>query len=137
MTDQSQKDKKFFVGIKGVIKDTEGRFLMVQDMTKHDFWDVPGGKIDANETVQEALAREIAEELPGSTNLRIGELLYVHRLQKDLRENTSLVLVFYAIELDFPNGVHLSEEHRAYEWLHLDEVRRRASEGVAELTTVL
>ena len=49
-------------------------------------WEFPGGKIEAGETPQEALAREIREEL--ATEIKVGDLIYT-------------------IEYDYPN-FHLS-----------------------------
>ena len=73
-----------------------------------DGWEFPGGKIEAGETPQEALKREIMEEL--DTKVKIGNLIDT-------------------IEYDYPN-FHLSgelklKEHENAKWLtkeHLDEV---------------
>lgn len=50
----------------GVIRDREGRILITQ-RAKHahqgGLWEFPGGKLEAGETVQQALARELAEEV--------------------------------------------------------------------------
>ncbi|WP_124054021.1 (deoxy)nucleoside triphosphate pyrophosphohydrolase [Arcanobacterium ihumii] len=55
------RDGKVFAAQRG-----EGRALA-------GFWEFPGGKIEANETGQEALARELREEL--LTEAEVGEFL--------------------------------------------------------------
>jgi 8-oxo-dGTP diphosphatase len=50
----------------GVLVQSDGLFLMTSRPTGkvyEGYWEFPGGKIEADETVQEALARELAEEL--------------------------------------------------------------------------
>ena len=50
----------------GVIRDGDGRILITQ-RAKHahqgGFWEFPGGKLEAGEPVQQALARELEEEV--------------------------------------------------------------------------
>ena len=50
----------------GVILDEEGRILITrraEDTHQGGLWEFPGGKVEPGETVQSALARELAEEL--------------------------------------------------------------------------
>lgn len=80
-----------------------------------DGWEFPGGKVEANESLEDALVREIKEEL--DTEIEVGELLDT-------------------IEYDYPN-FHLSmacfictvksgelilKEHEAAKWLNKDNL---------------
>lgn len=50
----------------GVLLDREGRFLLTsrpQGKVYEDYWEFPGGKLEAGETVEQALRRELQEEL--------------------------------------------------------------------------
>lgn len=50
----------------GVIRDAEGRILLTQRQQHQDFaqcWEFPGGKIEPGETAEQALRRELREEV--------------------------------------------------------------------------
>jgi 8-oxo-dGTP pyrophosphatase MutT (NUDIX family) len=56
------------LGVRGLVLDPEGRVFLV----KHSYvngWHMPGGGVEAGETAQEALARELMEE----GNIRIEQ----------------------------------------------------------------
>ncbi len=112
--------KKFFVGVKAVIHDEQKGYLLLQ-RASHDaapgHWDMPGGRIEDNESFGEALSREIAEELPGSSLVSVGDLLGSFRLPFDVSEDTGLVLLFFEVKAKLPKEVVLSEEHQAYLWV--------------------
>lgn len=110
--------KKFYVGVKGVVRDkNRGIILLHRDYKSGDYWDVPGGRIDGDEDLTQALTRELDEELPGITSIKVGELLGAHRLQKDIEGDTSLVLLYFLVDATLPDPVILSEEHESYTWL--------------------
>jgi 8-oxo-dGTP diphosphatase len=128
--------KHFFVGVKAVII-KDGKILLLKDSSRPDFWDVPGGRIDENETIQEALLRELDEELPGIINPRIGNLIDAYRIPGSIKDDMGLVLLFYAVEADFPEKITLSSEHTEYEWLDFEEANARGSDAIQSMLKTL
>lgn len=118
----------FSVGIKAVIV-KDGKVLLLHKRSK-DLWEGPGGKIDENETIDETLQRELAEELVGIKNIQIGEILHAQRLPGKVLGDTALLLVWYRVDADFPDGINLSDEHDAYAWLDKQDAINTASDEI-------
>ena len=60
--------------VAAVIKDKDKIFITKRGYGEFmDMWEFPGGKIEQGETSQEALEREIIEEL--ATKIKVGELI--------------------------------------------------------------
>jgi len=55
----------------GGIVEVENHFLMIR---RHDLWDIPKGKVDEGETMEEAAIREVEEEC-GLNNIILGNLI--------------------------------------------------------------
>lgn len=126
--------KTFFVGVKGVIV-KDDKVLLIKASQKvegRDHWEVPGGRIDADESIDEALLRELNEEVPNITNIKTHEILHAHRVQHDVKNSISLVLIFYRVSADFNGEIELSEEHVDYRWATQDEALELAHPTVAK-----
>ena len=66
----------------GVMIAPDGRYLMAQrpaDKPYGGYWEFPGGKLEAGESVEAALARELHEEL----GIEVTESLRWHTLEHD------------------------------------------------------
>lgn len=112
--------KTFHVGVKGVIVQ-DNKVLLLHTNPHHENrgkrWELPGGRIDKNETIQQTLKRELQEELPNIQNIEITEVLSAFRLLKDIWGDKSLVLIFYKVNADFKGGQpELSDEHLEWQW---------------------
>ena len=73
-------------------------------------WEFPGGKIEAGETPQEALVREIKEEL--ETEIRVGEL--IETIEYDYPTFHLSMDCFWA---EIVSGDLVLNEHEAAKWL--------------------
>lgn len=78
-------------------------------------WEFPGGKIEVGETPQEALRREIIEEL--DTEIRVGEL--IDTIEYDYPDFHLSMECFWC---EIVNGKLKLKEHEAAKWLTREEL---------------
>lgn len=110
--------KKFYVGIKAVVTDdSKGILLLGRDYASGNFWDTPGGRIDDDENFEQTLKRELSEELPGITDIKLQKLVGATRIHKDIETDTGLVLVYFSVNAKLPEPINLSDEHNSYKWI--------------------
>jgi 8-oxo-dGTP diphosphatase len=120
--------KTFFVGIKGVIVSND-KVLLLQKRGEGDFWEVPGGRVDANESLDQTLIRELQEEVPNIEKIKVGRVLDAYRLHKDIEDNVSLTLIFFKVEAEFNGDPQISQEHQAWQWVTKEQAVEIASES--------
>ncbi|MDO8626752.1 MAG: nucleotide exchange factor GrpE [Candidatus Magasanikbacteria bacterium] len=69
-----QVEKKYpIIAVGALIYNQAGKILLVRGPKFGDFWTIPGGKVDLGETVEQALRREIKEEI----SVEIGKVEFV------------------------------------------------------------
>jgi 8-oxo-dGTP pyrophosphatase MutT (NUDIX family) len=117
--------QQFFVGVKAVIRQDE-KYLVL----KHDkgHWDLPGGRIDGNETIEEALLRELAEEIPNIRGVKVGKQIMSYRVPGKIFGETGLVLLCYEVEISRVESIELGQEHTGYYWMTSEEIKKLPSD---------
>ena len=82
-------------------------------------WEIPGGRLEPEETLYDGLRREIREEC-GELGIEIIHPLTIDQFTRD--DGERITLVNY---LCWPlnDRVQLSAEHQAYDWVSLDKAR--------------
>ena len=82
-----------------------------------DWWEFPGGKIEAGETPEEALVREIKEEL--ATDITVDK--FITTVEYDYPEFHLIMDCFWC---SIAHGELTLLEHEAAKWLPLDDLRQ-------------
>jgi len=114
---------KLYVGIKGVIFQAKKLLVLRREIPKQAaFWDLPGGRLEAEEDFTTGLKRELAEELPGLNSYRVGGLLGARKNLSRTSDGTELVILYYQI-FATPFQVKISSEHTGFDWLNLATVK--------------
>jgi len=111
----------YMVGTRGIaIHDDKILLLKWRKQTGELYWDLPGGRLDVGESPEEALRREISEELPGNTVASIDGLVDV-ALDHHLDGDSPIIMINYRITLSSPS-ITISPEHTEFAWLTASEL---------------
>ena len=110
-------ETKIIEVVAAVIFDAEGRIFATQRGYGEwkGWWEFPGGKIEAGETPQEALKREIREEL--DAEIEVGELMKI--IEYDYPKFHLKMQCFHCRLL----GRVTLKEHEAAKWLAPKELQ--------------
>jgi 8-oxo-dGTP pyrophosphatase MutT (NUDIX family) len=115
----------FHLGIKALIRSQTGEVLLMQANpanlkgTQKGYWDLPGGRVQKGDSVEDTLKREVFEE----TAIReISDIQPVNMVLSNLRipmsndESVGLILSIYTVAVPNNAKIVLSDEHVMYEW---------------------
>jgi 8-oxo-dGTP diphosphatase len=118
---------RFLGGVAALIYDSRTeRYLLLKRSSEKDFgpgnWECVTGRVDQGEGFEEALYREIQEEvgLMVSASFIIGT---THFYRGAERPEDELIGVVYCCEVVGETAVQLSQEHSEYRWVTLEDVQ--------------
>lgn len=102
----------------GVILDSEANILLTRradDAHQGGLWEFPGGKVESGESLCEALARELAEEL----DIRIGRAEPLLEVRHDYGDKHVLLDVHLIREFE---GEARGMEHQPLAWVSVQQL---------------
>ena len=105
--------------VAAVIKKNNLYFIAQRNRNKHFayYWEFPGGKVDKQETFENALKREIKEEL--SINIRV----FNHIASEKHKDEKIDVIVHYYLCESLNKNIILSE-HEDMKWLQKNDLKQ-------------
>ena len=107
---------KYIRVVAAVIRDDDKIFATARGYGEYKgWWEFPGGKIEKGETPQQALVREIKEEL--TADIKVGEL--IHTIEYDYPEFHLSMDCFWA---EVTGGQLVLKESEAARWLGKNEL---------------
>jgi len=101
------------IGAFAVILDDFSRVLLCH-RTDQDMWNLPGGRVEADESPWDAVIREVTEEV--GLSVQVKRLLGVYAVPA----RTDLVLNFLCVPIG--GTIRLSDEADAIQWFDLLEI---------------
>lgn len=132
----SGKEDCFHLGAKALIRNTQGQLLLLQKNAKKPhavnerLWDLPGGRIQRNESLEEALKREVYEETGLQNIIQTDPFTIVlSNIRIPLQDHdVGLIFAVYLCSIQDDNApIQLSDEHQRYIWV----LPREAAEFLA------
>jgi ADP-ribose pyrophosphatase YjhB (NUDIX family) len=122
----------------GIVTNELGELLMIFRRGK---WDLPKGKLDAGETIEECAVREVTEET-GVSNLQLGNLIAVTKheyFDKFQQQDVLKESHWYSMKVaGVPALIAQTEEDiTAIEWTKPEEIRARLQNSFDTIIEVL
>jgi mutator protein MutT len=111
------------VAAKAIVRDGNGRILLIRrpvDAARQPgLWDLPGGKMDPGETLQDTLVREAREET--GIAVSVGAPIHIGHFAMD-----PVWVTCVSFACDYTGGeIRLSDEHDDFAWIDVAEIDDR------------
>lgn len=105
------------ISIKGLLF-KDNKILLLK--TPADRWELPGGRMNFGESVEQAFYREISEEI-GFENIKIGNLINTWSFTYTREDIDHHFIVFDFEIFTDESKIKLSDEHTEYRWFKKDD----------------
>jgi 8-oxo-dGTP pyrophosphatase MutT (NUDIX family) len=119
------------MGAGALLSDNQGRVLLVEPTYK-DYWEIPGGSVEADESPHAAVVRELKEEL--GLPVQLGRLLVVDWVPPRPDRTEGLMMVFdggVLTPLQIEQIRLPADELRSWAWCTEQQAGERLSELLA------
>lgn len=115
--------KNCYVGVKGIVKVGGSVLVLKKRKSEIAYWDIPGGRVEDSETLEETLSRELSEEMPEFKEYTIDGVVSAYRLPKDVENDNGLVFVFFLVRAT-SRDIGVLPEHEGFEWVDAQSVHK-------------
>jgi 8-oxo-dGTP diphosphatase len=127
-----KKEDCYHFGIKALIKNKKGEILLLKvnkaklSGSNGEYWDIPGGRVQRGDTVEDTLIREIEEE----TGIKkVDNIQPFSTVLSNIRIpikpcDVGLILGIYTCEIDMSEAIRLSDEHVESGWFNTAEAAK-------------
>lgn len=121
---------QFFIAVKALIVSNE-KFLIIrrssQARDNEGAWELPGGRLEFGESPQNALIREVSEEV----GLEVSDSRIISSWTFMKNESTQVVGLTFICRVS-AGEVTLSHEHDDFIWISKQEISKYLSKRVAD-----
>lgn len=133
--DWNMQPGDYHLTVLGVIRRSDGKFLITRRvMTKSwaaGWWEVSGGGVQAGETSEEAVRREVLEETGLDVANAAGGYVFTYRRDNPAEGDNYFVDVYrFDMEVSDADVKIRQEEAMEFKFANLDEIRKLAEEGI-------
>ena len=107
--------------VRAIIENNQNRVLILKRANSRygvDSWCLPGGKVDFNETVEEAVTKEIREET--GLNCLSAQFLFYHDCLPTPDLPTHYINLYFKCTVE--GDIRLNQESSDYHWLAASEL---------------
>lgn len=117
--------KNIVILVSGIILSNKKILLLkrsLKNKTFKGFWQLPEGKIEFSETPEDALKREVREEL--NTSIARIKLLNIFNVITSIKGiKYQLLRIVYSLKAN-SNEISLSIDHDQYDWFTISDARK-------------